>query len=533
MACAYLTAQMLCRPYAQGMIVAHVDDAAIKLLRKLRFMLDQLPEELRPYLKSDRREEITLRGIACLDGEVQLNTAAYVGSATGDEIWRGLTLQMAHLSEAAYFPRPEETFIGIMQSVPVTPQSTVVLESTARGLGNFFHDEWVRAEANDSDFAPVFIAWWESPEARMLVPKDFQLEPEERDLKRALALTNEQLQWRRYILYTACHGDRDLFAQEHPSSPGEAFLMSGRPAFPLPVLREMYDRAQKLTPLRKRAGTYPAQGLIGEEGKFAALERGPFTIYRPPHPDHEYVVGIDVAAGVEGGDYSCAQVFDRTAEEQVAVWHGHLTPVQFARVCVGIGRLYQQAWLVPEVTGGWGYTVVEELKAVQYQRIYQWTRIDRVRQIMSNYYGWETSMRTRPLLINGLANALIEKTILMVDLPTITEAMEFQDTGKRYEGLKRDDLIMAFMIAYRVHLEYPLDSTGIPPHIRYPDEHGEAVHSGPPPPSRAFDREVWEETDKALKEMERGATNTAAQYGLADTGEDAGPTDHDWLSWGV
>lgn len=453
LAAAYVAATMLSRPYAHSMIVAHTEDAARGLFQKVRFMVDQLPEELRPFVKTDRRGELVLRGMPCLDGEVQLETACYVGSATGEELWRGKTIQTLHLSELAQYPRAEETLLGAMQAVPLTPQSLVIIESTARGMGNTFQEEWVRAEAGHSDFVPVFIPWWELPDCYMAVPRDLQLDPEERALKKAFGLSPEQLQWRRYILHTSCQGDKDLFSQEFPSTASEAFLATGRPAFPIPVLREMYDRAQKLTPLRATAGTFPAQGLIGEDGAFHRLARGPFTIYRPPEENHEYVVGIDVAAGVEGGDYSCAQVFDRQREEQVAVWHSHLTPIAFARACIGIGRLYNTAWVAPELSGGWGYSVVEEFKSVQYPRLYIWVRIDKVRNTSTNYYGWDTSPRTRPLLVNGFANALIEKSILLVDPETILECMEFQYIdGRRAEGRKHDDRVFGIMIAYRVHL---------------------------------------------------------------------------------
>jgi len=528
---AYLGTMLVTRPYAQTLIVAHVDDASQRLFKKVAFALRQLPEEFRPFFKSDRRNELTLRGIPVQDGEIQLETACYVGSATGDEIWRGLTLQAVHLSEAAFFPRPEETFLGVMQAVPPTPQSLVVMESTANGMGNFFQEEWIRAESGDSDFTPVFIGWWELPDAVMAVPRDFALEPSERELKRALGLTNEQVQWRRYTLYTNCGADTDLFAQEFPASPGEAFLVSGRPAFAIPVLREMYGQAQKLTPLRDSAGTFPAQGVVTEEGQFHRLARGPLTLFVPPHPDHEYMVGADVAAGVEGGDYSCAQVFDRVTDEQVATWHGHLTPVQFGRVCAGLGRLYNTAWLAPEVTGGYGFSVVEELKLVQYPKIYIWTRVDKVRQTMTNFYGWETSFRTRPLLINSMANALLERAIRIRDAETILEMMKFQYVdGRRAEGLKHDDRVIAMMIAYRTHLEYPLEKTGLPPRVKFTTD--VPVVTGPPPPPRGLDREAWEETDQALKEMARGGQDMMAQFGVTDAEADRALLDRSWLEWG-
>ncbi len=341
LAAGYQAAALLTQPYASGMVIAHLDDAAIKLFQKTLFMLQRLPEDFRPTVASDRRTEILLDRLPCQDGDVMLRTLLMVGTASGQQLWRGLTLQTVHASEFAYFPRPEESLIGMLQAVPKTPQSLVMLESTANGIGNVFHDEYVRAEAGESGFTPVFIPWFDLVENRMIVPRDFVLEPEERELKRAFGLDDEQLQWRRYTLFTQCRGNTDLFAQEYPGTAAEAFLVTGRPAFPVKILRSMWERAAE--------APAPRRGVLTEDGKFIEMARGPLAIYRMPERDHDYAIGADPSAGVEGGDYGAIQVIDRDRGEQVALWHGYLSPVPFARLCVALGRLYNTAVLAPEI----------------------------------------------------------------------------------------------------------------------------------------------------------------------------------------
>jgi hypothetical protein len=65
----------------------------------------------------------------------------------------------------------------------------------------------------------------------MPVPDDFKLTNEEFELKEKFDLDDEQLQWRRYTIRNDFDGDEKMFRQEYPSTPEEAFLVTGRTVF--------------------------------------------------------------------------------------------------------------------------------------------------------------------------------------------------------------------------------------------------------------------------------------------------------------
>ena len=46
---------------------------------------------------------------------------------------------------------------GIMQAVPDAPGTEVILESTANGMGNLFHQLWQQAETGDGEYESIFI----------------------------------------------------------------------------------------------------------------------------------------------------------------------------------------------------------------------------------------------------------------------------------------------------------------------------------------------------------------------------------------
>lgn len=496
--CGYMLSTGLTTPYGHGMIVTHLEEASAKLFQKIEFMVQRLPPELSPRRKTARREQMVFDFMPCSDGDVKLETSITVATASGGELWRGVTLQTVHLSEFAYFPRPEQTLLGILQAVPLHEKTLVVIESTANGMGDAFHQEWLRAESGESSFAPVFIPWWDIDEYKMACPADFELEPDEKEMKKAMGLSNEQLQWRRYVLYTQCRGSEDLFNQEYPANPAVAFLVTGRPAFPMKILQECYDSAQKVV---------PEFGEIGlENHQFYKARRGRLKVWKRPEKDHDYTIGGDPAAGMPDGDYTCAQVFDRMTGEQVACWHGHLAPVPFAQVLIALGHWYNTAILAPELTGGHGFAVVEELKMHQYPRIYVWQRVDKVRHGMTNFYGWETSHRTRPLLIDTFNQAITESEVHLRDPDTIMEFLQFQYLDRTHAaGLDHDDRAMAMMIAYRVHIEMPMPGTGMPPRVRW---EGPAVKNSPtiPIPQGSMNQTAWKGVDEDLAQMGRMKT---------------------------
>ena len=72
-------------------------------------------------------------------------------------------------------------------------------------------------------------------------------------------------------------------------------------------------------------------------------------MWRPPEQGHTYVIGADVAEGLETGDYSCAQVLDRRDLCQVSEWHGHTDPDLFGEELAKLGRLYNSAMIGCEV----------------------------------------------------------------------------------------------------------------------------------------------------------------------------------------
>lgn len=135
-----------------------------------------------------------------------------------------------HNSEVAFWPNASEHAKGILQAVPDEAGTEVILESTANGIGNYFHQQWQKAEAGESEYQAIFVPWFWQDEYRKPVKDDITLSDEEESLKQLYHLDNEQLQFRRSkIAELSADGidGESAFKQEYPMNANEAFQVSG------------------------------------------------------------------------------------------------------------------------------------------------------------------------------------------------------------------------------------------------------------------------------------------------------------------
>jgi hypothetical protein len=118
----------------------------------------------------------------------------------------------------------------------------MILESTAQGIGNFFHQIWRDAENRVNDYIAIFVPWYWQEEYRKPVADGFALDEEEREYAALYALDPEQMAWRRSKIIAL--KDASLFKQEYPATAAEAFQMTGHDSFIPPELIARARQAQ-------------------------------------------------------------------------------------------------------------------------------------------------------------------------------------------------------------------------------------------------------------------------------------------------
>ena len=176
-----------------------------------------------------------------------LDSGYKIGTAGNKGVGRGTTLQYFHGSEVAFWPHAAEHTKGILQAVPDAKDTEVILESTANGLGNYFHQQWKEAEAGQSEYQAIFVPWFWQSEYAKHVPEalNFVRTAEEDKLCAEYEINDEQLYWRRLkikeLSADGMNGEK-AFKQEYPMNSAEAFQTSGEDGL---ITADIVQKARK------------------------------------------------------------------------------------------------------------------------------------------------------------------------------------------------------------------------------------------------------------------------------------------------
>ena len=254
----------------------------------------------------------------------------------------------------------------------------------------------------------------------------------ERELQAVNQLSEAQLRWRRWCLAANCGGDENVFAQEYPASPEEAFLTSGRPVFNMRALAAAYADAPEAR--RGRVAEQNGQPIFVEgEGNYLYL-------YQEPEPGRDYVIGIDVAAGYRGGDYSAMAVLDKESLCLMAMWHGHIEPELLGEEAELLGRYYARALLAPEANNH-GIAVLNTLRRVHYGH---------VQRRANGEMGFLTTAKSKAELVAKLASYIRSGATRIRDKGTLKECMTYIYDEKGHTNAQagqHDDRVMALGLA--------------------------------------------------------------------------------------
>lgn len=465
-----------CFPRRNGMVIAHKKSVSGDLFRIAKTFWDTDERErlsIRPEVLHSN--ELAIRfGVdrkAAEMGRVGLNSSLVVESAEGTGPARGTTIQFLHASEVASWQS-----VGIMASIgpalSKTPGSVGIYESTAEGVGNLFHKMWVAASKGQSEFAPVFLPWSIDPRCRTPVsPAEIAnwefADAEERRLYEIFKLTFEQLKWRRMQLASPDMikpgvPPEDVFKQEYPITPEEAFLVTGEHFFLMPKVAELETCPKGVRPHLYRA-RIPVDDI---ELKRDPRDRSPIirpivrddfgelTVWQDPAPGEDYVIGADCAQGLSHGDFHVAWVLRRSTLEFVArIKSRSFDADEFGLKLALLGWRYNTALVGAEINGP-GTSTNNALKRIRYGRIWFDRDIIREDEPVHQVMGWRTSAANRRTVLERLEEEIRRRTISM-------PAVEFYDETRTFllidgkpqasEG-SHDDEIMAAAITVQLHL---------------------------------------------------------------------------------
>lgn len=437
---------------------------------------------LRPYMKSNSTRKISTNG-----------ATVSVGSAQKPEKIRSQSLKMAHLTEVGLWKataqkRPEDLVQAIFGSVNSAPYTMKALESTAKGVGNYFHHTYLAAKQGRNNFTPIFVAWFEIDLYQTSVPDYYAFIASMTDSERwlfALGATLEAIAWYR-VKDREFAGEHWRMCSEFPSTDVEAFQSTGSNYFPNDYTDEQY--AHCLEPAF--VGDIVGRADKGEDALqdlyLVPDPKGKLLVWRDA--DHQtkmhnrYLVTVDLGKGHSASaDNSVICVIDRYWQieadglpEVAAEWAGHLDIDLLAWKAVQIAAYYCNALLVIESntiethTIDYFRTVLVEIKDY-YRNLYKRaanntsddaSKIER--------YGWSTNSSSKPQICSMLKTCLREGLYYERSRAAVDEMKTFEEkpdgTLGAVDGCHDDRVITRAIAMYFIYK--PLMGA-----VRFAEEH--------------------------------------------------------------
>lgn len=368
--------------------------------------------------------------------------------ASGDA-GRSGTYQFLTVTEAAYLAEEgvanaDVVLDGLLKCVPLEPDTIIIVESTANGASGYFYDTWQGGitleefEAGRQGYIRIFSAWFEFDDSR-LDPSAMGINSEEdytaqevdyvanlwRD--QGVSLEMDQVAWMRYAIKEECRGDWDKFDQDYPRSAETAFLKSGRCFFDAAGIAHQEEVAK----VRPREFGYLSYNDAADRVQWVQTEerQGKGVRWETPRVGCRYLISVDSASGADqtGGDDpdSHSVLVHRAGYLQNGKWYepalvmrNILVPgYKPGSMCCWwandvlveeVWRMarYWQAMIVPEENHDRG--LIEALKLRGDVDIYQREIFNRRENTTMNALGWQTTPKTRPMMLEKLATTIRE-----------------------------------------------------------------------------------------------------------------------------
>lgn len=390
----YIYHSTITTPGITSVLIGYNADLAAEFLDKIKTFYKTTPASLRPQIHYNSRNEISF---PALDSKILVLPSS-------ENVGRGYTIFNCLVSELAFFDKAEEKMLAIENAVP--KNGKIIVESTPNGIGNLYHRMWM---AEDNGYVKKEYGWWW-----------LYTEEEIENIKKRI-------------------NDPMRFAQEY----GLEFLSTGRPVFDLNVIKTMAKKHVL------KVGDIIKDG----DGKIhIVVLEDDFRVYKQPNPNDKYAIGVDVAEGVTGGDYSTVIVWNRATGEECAMYRGHIPPDKFGVLINKWGRKYNNALAVVEINNH-GLTTVTALRNLMYPQMYfRQSKFDTMGTPWSDRIGWKTTKVTRPLLIDDFAEALREGSLIIHSKELYDEMLTFiyDDSGNMVTSHGfHDDLIFAGAIGFQ------------------------------------------------------------------------------------
>lgn len=523
--------QMMRRKGFNSLIVGHQNTSTEEIINMAKTAFDHYPRILLADVDNPMGEKEKIYVSSGLSRSAisipRRNFRIKSGSAERPDSSRGGDYALVHLTEVGLWKKtqgksPEDIIRAATSGVLLRPETMIVMESTANGVGTFFHREYEAAKRGTSIYQPVFVAWHEIAQYSLPVA-DRRAMAERIVRQRHSGFTDDErlatgsyiwdlwqdgatldaINW--YETTRQGYSNPDQMQSEYPSNDIEAFVNSGA---------NVFNRAEALA-LRK--GCCPARysgELVGySDTGHRALEgiafeedpHGRLKVWDMPEIDNDgiskgvfdrYVVVVDVGGRSVKADWSVIAVFDRIrmrfggGPALAAQWRGHCDMDVLAWLAARIARWYGDALLVIEsntletrdrdryVDGDQSGFILNQLRDC-YSNLY--ARKPNPEDIVEGRprkYGFHTNTSTKPMVISNLVRVVREGLYIERDEGCLEEYLTYERRQNGSYGAisgKHDDMLMTRAIGLHICIN---EMTDPKPRVNNPQRRRATMRGG-------------------------------------------------------
>jgi hypothetical protein len=365
---AILTALASNKSTQKILIAANKQETAKEFLKKIRDFTVQLPSWMDVYRPAGSDSWFDPEKNSSSHYKLW-NGSEVKAVASSKDALRGYTPSVIVVDEAAFIEgnKGEEFYTAAQPSLSTGGKS--ILISTPNGHDPLYHKAYITAQKGDNNFNITSMKWYEDPRyngkndgsgmswvlrdektddvvetivdpksgfgPEAVVPEDKWAEMVEKGYV-------PKSQWFDGMCAQLNHNTRSI-AQELLCS----FVGSGND-----VIDDKYKKRQEINnikePIRKE------------------WIDGNMWIWEEPIKGHQYILAADPSSG-SSDDFAGLCIFDYTTGNQVAEYHGKVAPDVLGEICKYYGESYD-AFIVVDITGGWGASVVLKLIELGYSK---------------------------------------------------------------------------------------------------------------------------------------------------------------------
>lgn len=453
------TAFAIVRRNFSGMTLADCADNTRAIFNdKARMVYERLPGLLKPAERFNSKNELFFD---------KLNSSWRIQVAA-EQVGRSRTLNFVHYSEAAFY---KCSLAAMQKSIgeACTADAFRVFESTANGF-NEFRELWEGGSCIN-----LFYGWWRTAEYRTADHRALERISDTWICDRVamlekMGLERDQIAWycRKYESYI----DKSSIRQEYPCTPEEAFVASGDCVFDIDAINNRLIEVRRLPPAKTGYFTYrkvvepvkDGEGIVvGYTERLCDIEfkespDGYIRLHKEPEVirDKEkrvtgripYVLGGDTAG--TGQDFFTGKVLDNRDGRTVATFHKQkMDDDLYAEQMFCLGRYYHEALIGIETN--YSRVPMRRLSDLAYPHLYLREKTGGMADKPEQVLGFETTTRTKPIIVGELIARMREDITLECDAATLDEMRTFvrKENGRTEANTGcHDDLVMALAIAH-------------------------------------------------------------------------------------